>query len=237
MGNLRRGHIVETGLWLGLVAFLFFHSFEFDREIEIYRYGAAAWPRAILILMALAAIGQFFYFIRRGDAETGGALKAASDDGAADAAREAGHASLGWYLHTLVLLIIPFVYINLPKMLVGSNDVSNPDLNRMKLICAAVLVVVFFVLAIRNQMGAMLALPVFFAAMLQDIGFYALALPFIIGVMFLMGERRASPFFWVPPLLFGLLLALFVKVLYVGLPTGYIRPFYDFGNWVVSLLQ
>jgi len=33
------------------------------------------------------------------------------------------------------------------------------------------------------------------------------------------------------------LLLFFVKLLYVGLPTGNIKPFYDFGNWIVTLLQ
>ena len=38
-------------------------------------------------------------------------------------------------------------------------------------------------------------------------------------------------------LLFGLLLMLFVKILFVGLPVGNIRPFYDIGSWIVTVLQ
>ena len=55
--------------------------------------------------------------------------------------------------------------------------------------------------------------------------------------MILMGERRISRMAMIMPLIYGLLLLCFVKLLYVGLPTGYVRPFYDFGNWVVALLQ
>ena len=43
---------------------------------------------------------------------------------------------------------------------------------------------------------------------------------------------------WIgPALIFGLLLTLFVKILFVGLPVGNIRPFYDIGSWVVTVLQ
>ena len=58
MGNLKPGHIVEAALWLTLVVVLYIYSFEFDKEIEIYKFGASAWPRAILLLIAIAAIGQ-----------------------------------------------------------------------------------------------------------------------------------------------------------------------------------
>ena len=86
-------------------------------------------------------------------------------------------------------------------------------------------------------MGAILALPIFFAALMQDMGFYALAPVFIIGIMILMGERRVSRMALVMPLIYGILIAFFVSLLYVGLPTGYISPFYDFGNWMVKTFQ
>ncbi len=38
-------------------------------------------------------------------------------------------------------------------------------------------------------------------------------------------------------LIFGLLLLMFVTILYVGLPVGNIHPFYDIGSWVVTVLQ
>ena len=52
-----------------------------------------------------------------------------------------------------------------------------------------------------------------------------------------MGERKAKPMVLVAALIFGLLLLLFVKILYVGLPVGNIHPFYDIGSWVVTVLQ
>ena len=59
--------MVEAGLWLSLCLFLFIYSFEFNQEIEIYKFGASAWPRAIILLIAIAAIGQLVHHWLRGD--------------------------------------------------------------------------------------------------------------------------------------------------------------------------
>ena len=67
MGKLRPGHLVEAGLWLSLCLFLFIYSFEFNQGIEIYKFGATAWPRAIILLIAIAAIGQLIHHWLRGD--------------------------------------------------------------------------------------------------------------------------------------------------------------------------
>ena len=166
-----------------------------------------------------------------------GEIAKAMDESPEESVEGGANTGLKWYLHTALLLALPFVYINLPKFLAGTNDVGSPELNRYKLIVAAAVVVVFMLLAWRNRVGAVLTLPVLFAAMLQDLGFYALAPAFILGVMFLMGERRAGWMGSVMLGIYGILLLLFVVILYVGLPTGYVRPFYDFGTWVVTVLQ
>lgn len=276
-------HYVEAAIWLILAAFLFSQTFSFNQDIEIYRYGAAAWPRTIIILMAIAAIGQLVYNRRRANRppDESSAVEPVPDRNALrldTGARQASHApvtaawpsnhglswtrehdqavadsrsieetvdqaedsdntGLNWYLHTFFLVALPFVYINLPKILAGTADVGSPELNRYKLIVAALVSVVFIIAAWRNHLGAVLALPVLFAAMMQDLGFYALAPVFILGVMFLMGERRAH---WMASVMLGIytiIMTMFVVILYVGLPTGYVRPFYDFGTWMVKVLQ
>jgi len=234
MGHLKTSHIVETAIWLVVIVFFYYHSFAFDKEIEIYRYGASAWPRAILLMMALVAIGQFLYYWKKGDGTTTSGLASIMED---DAEKTAQAWGLGWYASTILLLSLPFLYMNLPQLLSGVDKPNDPALNQMKLICAAVLIVVYLILMWKNHVGGILALPMLFASMLQDLGFYSLAPFFIIGIMFLMGERRIKPMTWVMPLIMGLLLLFFVSLLYVGLPTGNIKPFYDIGNWVVTLLQ
>ena len=231
------GHYVEAAIWLTVVGFMFVQTFSFNQEIEIYKYGAAAWPRAILLFMAIAAIGQLIFNRTRAAQYDAGQIAEAMDEGTGEQAEESGNTGPRWYLHTVFLLALPFVYINLPKFLAGTNDVSSPELHRYKLICAAVVAVLFLIAAWRNRVGAVLALPILFAAMLQDLGFYALAPVFILGVMFLMGERRLGWMVTIMLTIYVLLMLLFVIILYVGLPTGYVRPFYDFGTWMVTILQ
>ena len=111
MGKLRLGHICEAVFWLALATFLYIESFDFDRGIEIYKFGATGWPRALLLLVAVAAIGQFLFQFVAGDKATSGTVGAASDDGAEEAARQSGHSHFRWYVSTFSLLILPFLYM------------------------------------------------------------------------------------------------------------------------------
>ena len=166
-GNSATAHYVEAAIWLVLAAFLFIQTFSFNQEIEIYRYGAAAWPRTIIILMALAAIGQLIFNRTRANRYQAGMMSEAMDESTADQAQESGNTGLKWYLHTLFLLALPFVYINLPKLLAGTTDVGSPELNRYKLIVAGLVSVLFILAAWRNHLGAMLALPVLFLSLIH----------------------------------------------------------------------
>ena len=237
MGNLRRGHLVEAGLWLGLCLFLYIFSFEFDKPIEIYKFGASAWPRAIILLMAIAALGQLYHQWKHGDASSAQMLGAASDDGAEEAAHESGHGTLKWYLSTLGLLAIPFVYMRVPDWIAATLGQQQAGLHTIRIIVAAILIAIVVYYIRPHRVRIALMLPLFFAALLEDFGFYTLAPLFIIGVMYVFGERRAKHMAVITAVLLGFLLLLFVKILYVGLPVGNIRPFYDFGSWVVTLLQ
>lgn len=237
MGKLRPGHFIEVGLWLALAAVLYIYSFEFERNIEIYKFGATVWPRVIILLIVVAALGQFLYHWKDGDEPTSGTLGAAADDGSEEAARRTGHTSFRWYLSTIALLFIPFAYMRIPGCAVAALGLGEDGLNTAKLVTAGVLIAIYLVLMYRNHVGGMLALPILFAALLEDMGFYASAPLFIVGVMFLMGERRPQWMAIITALVMGILILLFVAVLYVGLPTGNVHPFYDFSHWLVSLIQ
>jgi len=237
MGNLRPGHLVEAALWLGLCLFLFIYSFQFDQDIEIYKFGATAWPRAIILLMAIAALGQLYHHWKRGDEASLQIISAAVDDGAGEAAHEAHHEGLKWYASTFGLLLIPFAYMRVPDWIAALVSAEGDSVHLIRIIVAALLIGIFIYTMRRNMIGAMLTLPLFFAAMLEDMGFYSLAPFFIIGVMFMFGERRPKPMVAIMALILGLLMLLFVKILYVGLPVGNIHPFYDIGSWIVTVLQ
>ena len=237
MGRLRTGHLVEGTFWLGLCLLLYIYSFEFDRDIEIYEFGASGWPRAIILLMALAAIGQLVHHWLKGDEASSQMISAAVDDGAEEAAHEAHHESVKWYLWTFTLLTIPFLYMRVPDWIAGWIGAEQTGLHLTRIVVAAILtaVVVYFIR--HHRVRVMLMFPLFFAALLEDFGFYTVAPFFIVGVMYLFGERRTRPMLLIMALIYGFLLTLFVKVLFVGLPIGNIRPFYDFGSWVVTVLQ
>ena len=237
MGKLRPGHLIEAGLWLSLCLFLFIYSFEFNQGIEIYKFGATAWPRAIILLIAIAAIGQLIHHWMRGDESSSDILGAAMADGSGEAAHEAHHEGIKWYASTFALLVIPFAYMRVPEWIVALVSAEGSTVHIIRVICAAILIGIFMFYMRRNLLGAMLTLPLLFAVLLEDMGFYSVAPFFIIGVMFMMGERKAKPMIMVAALIFGLLMLLFVKILYVGLPVGNIRPFYDIGSWVVTVLQ
>ena len=65
MGRLTAGQWTEIIIWLAVAAFAYAYSFEFDREVEGYRYGASGWPRAVILLIALGAMGQFVQDLRK----------------------------------------------------------------------------------------------------------------------------------------------------------------------------
>ena len=237
MGKLRLGHICEAVFWLALAAFLYIESFEFDRGIEIYKFGATGWPRALLLLVAVAAIGQFLFQFVAGDKATSGTVGAATDDGAEEAARQSGHSHFRWYFSTFCLLILPFLYMRAHDLVGMFLELDKEGIHSVKLIAAPVLLCVYLLLARGNHVGAILTLPLFFAALLEDLGFYSMAPLFIVGVTLLMGERRPQWIALTAALIMGALLFTFVSLLYVGLPTGNISPFYDLSHWIVTMIQ
>ncbi|MDH5356713.1 MAG: hypothetical protein OEY09_19900 [Gammaproteobacteria bacterium] len=237
MGQLRIGHLVEAGLWLSLCLFLYIYSFDFDKDIEIYKFGASAWPRVIILLMAIAAFGQLIHHWKKGDEASSAMISAAMDDGSEEAAHEAHHEGLKWYASTFALLVIPFAYMRVPNWIAAFLSIEGTEAHVIRIVFAVILIGIFIYYMRRNTVGAMLTLPLFFAALLEDMGFYSMAPFFIIGVMFLFGERRAKSMVLIATLIFGLLMLLFVKILFVGLPVGNIYPFYDIGSWVVTVLQ
>ena len=229
MGRLRPSHYVEVGLWLLAAAVLYGLSFKFNQDIEIYKFGASAWPRTLILFMVIAAFGQLFWQYRYGDAgaEVGGPDANIESEGASE------NSGLPWYAHTAFLIALPFIYMRIPDLFGLPLDAQGP----IKLVTGAVVVAAFAFFARTNRVGGMLGMPLLFAAFLEDFGFYAMAPCFMVSVMWLMGERRFKPMLAVAALLFAILMVLFVKILYVGLPTGNIEPFYSFGNWVVKVLQ
>ena len=64
MVRLSAGQWFEVAFWLVFACFALGISFQFDRDVEMYRFGAAGWPRVVIGLMILCAIGQFMHAVR-----------------------------------------------------------------------------------------------------------------------------------------------------------------------------
>jgi hypothetical protein len=47
--------LVEFGLWLTLAVGAFFLTFDFDQPLDVYRFGAANWPRVLILALAVGA--------------------------------------------------------------------------------------------------------------------------------------------------------------------------------------
>lgn len=57
--------MVELGIWLALVGAAFYLTFDFDEPLQVYRFGAATWPRVIIAAMLISALAQFFLAVRQ----------------------------------------------------------------------------------------------------------------------------------------------------------------------------
>lgn len=71
MARVTRTHWVEAGIFLLIVAVFYGFSFEFNQPIEIYRYGATAWPRVIIGVLLFATIGNIWFQYKHGSSAQG----------------------------------------------------------------------------------------------------------------------------------------------------------------------
>ena len=104
------GPVVEWAIWIAVLAWVFWQTQRFDREIAQYAFGAAGWPRALCIAAALGATGQLIYRIaeiRRG--------RAAGPETAAPepAAPEGQRPGLWQRAKHLPIFIFPLIYLYL----------------------------------------------------------------------------------------------------------------------------
>ena len=97
-------HFIENAVWVSLVILLFAFSFEFDKEIEIYKFGAAGWPRAVLGMLLLVLVGNIFHQMRHGDIVQAGRV-GVSEDEMSNVDR-----TLGSMITLILFLLAPLLY-------------------------------------------------------------------------------------------------------------------------------
>lgn len=168
--------LVEAGLWIAFAIVAYAYSFQFDKDIETYRFNATGWPRAVLLFIVLAALAHV-YQVYRTHAPGDGA------DMAGDAEEDETERRPYWRL-------------------IG-----------------------------------MLGLPVVYAFVLEPLGFYATTPVFIFLFLVLAEERRWQYLIGISFGLYALLVFVFGKLLYLSLPVGTVQVFYDFSNWLLTIIQ
>ena len=109
MGRLNRSHLIEGAVWLLIVLVFYAYSFEFNQTIEIYIFGATAWPRVVLFLLLIATIGNLYYQYKNGSAAQEGRVGMADTDDGADFSDQAT------LLRMLAVLFTPFLFAWLLK--------------------------------------------------------------------------------------------------------------------------
>lgn len=56
---VRTRQIVEFAIWMSVAVGMWIYSYSFDRELSTYAFGPVAWPRAVILLIAIVAVLSF----------------------------------------------------------------------------------------------------------------------------------------------------------------------------------
>lgn len=104
MGRLTKGHLIEAAVWLVIIGVFYAYSFEFNQEIEIYRFGATAWPRVVIVLLLIALIGNLYYQYHHGSAAQGTQLGQVDND------EGDGFRDMATTLRMMMVLFTPFAF-------------------------------------------------------------------------------------------------------------------------------
>jgi len=104
MSKLKKSHIVETLVWLTIVAVFYVYSFEFGQEIEIYKFGATGWPRFILGFLLLVTLGNLLHLYKKGSEAQHGRV------GITDQDEEISYDGIGSIQKILAILALPLIF-------------------------------------------------------------------------------------------------------------------------------
>ncbi|MGX9354706.1 tripartite tricarboxylate transporter TctB family protein [Roseobacteraceae bacterium S113] len=110
MGRLTFAHLIEAAVWAAIVVVFYLYSFEFNQPIEIYKFGATAWPRVVIGLLLVAMIGNIYYQYKYGSATQEGrvGMSDSGDDGA-------DFSDPATFMRMMAVLFTPFLFAWLLK--------------------------------------------------------------------------------------------------------------------------
>jgi len=106
MKRLSPGQWFEVAFWIAFAALAYALTFQFDRDIEMYKFGASGWPRVVILLIVLSAIGQFFHHVRTRRQELLGAPLPARPG----LLQRVANYGLGSTARMVIILALPVIY-------------------------------------------------------------------------------------------------------------------------------
>ncbi|MDC3293818.1 tripartite tricarboxylate transporter TctB family protein [Alphaproteobacteria bacterium] len=104
MGHLNKYHMFEAGIWLTIATVFFIYSFEFNQNIEIYKFGATGWPRAVVLMLLFVIAGNIFHQRIHGSSIQAGRVGVSDDDLAKEPK------TLSAVMNVSSFLVLPLVY-------------------------------------------------------------------------------------------------------------------------------
>ena len=84
------------------------------------------------------------------------------------------------------------------------------------------------------QRGAILALPLVWLWFVPLIGFYVATPIFVLALLLVLEVRSVRALLGVTAIVYGLVLLIFTRYFYVGLPIGSLDGFYEVNDWIVA---
>lgn len=102
--HLTPGRWIEVAFWGCLAVSAFALTFQFDQELEIYKFGAYGWPRAVIGLIALTLMGQIYHDLRFSEVPDT-AVEAETSTEEADSGSRGGY-----YLRMVATLGLPLLF-------------------------------------------------------------------------------------------------------------------------------
>ncbi|MDO7732404.1 MAG: tripartite tricarboxylate transporter TctB family protein, partial [Paracoccaceae bacterium] len=106
VGRLTLSNLIEAAIFLLIAGIFYAFSFEFNQPIEIYIFGATAWPRVVIGFLLLATLGNLWFHYRYGNATQ--ATLGQSED-------KADFSEAGTVRRMIAVLLTPFIFAYLLK--------------------------------------------------------------------------------------------------------------------------
>jgi hypothetical protein len=102
----RRLPLAEPAIWLVIAVGMWVYSYRFDQELSTYALGPVWWPRAVILLIAVSAVGAFLHDLGRLGTWGGNsrAVVRAQDGGAAEMDGRARMRLAG-------AIVVPLIYV------------------------------------------------------------------------------------------------------------------------------